>query len=88
MAFLQNICDEVETFCNISSTTVEQHVDMRVSRTIRDDEDAGKLAQWFSQHYPFPTNDRIMCISTGVVGGEEGVIATWRKTLGFLVSTT
>lgn len=32
MVATQNICEEVEQFCNVSFTTSEQHVEMRTSR--------------------------------------------------------
>lgn len=28
MAHMQNICDEIEAFCNVQSETSEQHVDI------------------------------------------------------------
>ncbi|GBL91778.1 hypothetical protein AVEN_71413-1 [Araneus ventricosus] len=65
---LHNICEEVEKYCNITSVTSEQHVDMRSSRIARDNEDVGKLMQWFSQHIPFPINDVLMSVSSGVEG--------------------
>ncbi|GBM16783.1 hypothetical protein AVEN_9374-1 [Araneus ventricosus] len=68
MIHLHNICEEVEKYCNITSVTSEQHVDMRPSRIARDNEDVEKLMQWFSQHIPFPINDVLMSISIGVVG--------------------
>ncbi|GBN07534.1 hypothetical protein AVEN_252904-1 [Araneus ventricosus] len=38
MIHLHNICEEVEKFCNITSVTSEQHVDMRPSRIAQDNE--------------------------------------------------
>ncbi|GBN09828.1 hypothetical protein AVEN_224499-1 [Araneus ventricosus] len=60
MIHLHNICEEVEKYCNITSVTSEQYVDMRPSRTARDNEDVEKLMQWFSQHIPFSINDVLM----------------------------
>lgn len=68
MVYLQNICNEVETYCNVNTATTEQHVDMRPSRVARDESDTEKLCRWFSQHPPFPTTDFIMSISSGQVG--------------------
>ncbi|GBO35595.1 hypothetical protein AVEN_267063-1 [Araneus ventricosus] len=68
MIHLHNICEEVEKYCNIISVTSEQHVDMRSFRIARDNENVEKLMQWFSQHIPFPINDALMSISSGVVG--------------------
>ncbi|GBO36167.1 hypothetical protein AVEN_215108-1 [Araneus ventricosus] len=68
MIHLHNICEEVEKYCNITSVTSEQHVNMRPSRIAQDNEDVEKLTQWFSQHIPFSINDVLMPISSGVVG--------------------
>ncbi|GBM57565.1 hypothetical protein AVEN_97673-1 [Araneus ventricosus] len=68
MIHLLNICEEVEKYCNITSVTSEQHVDMRPSRIARGNENVYKLMQWFSQHIPFPINHVLMSISSGVVG--------------------
>lgn len=42
MYAMNSICEELETFCNISLDTVDQHVDTRDSRINRDDEDLKK----------------------------------------------
>ncbi|GBN19479.1 hypothetical protein AVEN_71941-1 [Araneus ventricosus] len=68
MIHLHNIYEEVEKYCHITSVTSEQHVDMHPSRIARDNEDVEMLMQWFSQHIPFPINDVLMSISSGVVG--------------------
>ncbi|GBN74495.1 hypothetical protein AVEN_221197-1, partial [Araneus ventricosus] len=47
------------------------HVDTRLSRIARDNEDAAKLSQWLSEHNPFPKIDVIMSIDLGIVGGNE-----------------
>lgn len=71
MVYLHNVCDEVEKFCGISLETVEQHVDMRTSRVFRDNADLEKLVNWLSQHPPFPKIDKLMSISTRVVGDDK-----------------
>ncbi|GBM44484.1 hypothetical protein AVEN_15010-1 [Araneus ventricosus] len=68
MIHLHNICEEVEKYCNITLVTSEQHVDMRPSRIARHNEDVVMLMQWFSQQIPFPINDVLMSINSGVVG--------------------
>ncbi|GBN02923.1 hypothetical protein AVEN_106794-1 [Araneus ventricosus] len=68
MIHLQNICFEIEKFCDVKLTSSE-HVDTRPSRIARDNEDAAKLSQWLSEHNPFPKNDVIMSIDLGIVGG-------------------
>ncbi|GBM78082.1 hypothetical protein AVEN_132223-1 [Araneus ventricosus] len=57
MIHLYNICEEVEKYCNITSVTSEQYVDMRPSLIARDNEDVEKFMQWFSKHIPFLIND-------------------------------
>ncbi|GBN14170.1 hypothetical protein AVEN_66961-1 [Araneus ventricosus] len=70
MIHLQNICFEIEKFCDVKLTSSE-HVDTRPSRIARDNEDATKLSQWLSEHNPFPKIDVIMSIDSGIVGGNE-----------------
>ncbi|GBN70938.1 hypothetical protein AVEN_30862-1 [Araneus ventricosus] len=71
MIHLQNICFEIEKFCDLKLTSSEQYVDTRPSRLARDDEDAAKLFQWLSGHNPFPKIDVIMSIDSGIVGSNE-----------------
>ncbi|GBM95649.1 hypothetical protein AVEN_78793-1 [Araneus ventricosus] len=70
MIHLQNICFEIEKFCDVKLTSSE-HVDTRPSRIARDNEDAAKLSQWLSEHNPFPKIDVIRSIDLGIVGGNE-----------------
>ena len=65
------ICDEIERFSNVSLNSTEQHVDSRDSRINTDNADIKKLIEWFTLHYPFPTNNQIVSISTGVMGDEK-----------------
>ncbi|GBN95014.1 hypothetical protein AVEN_275475-1 [Araneus ventricosus] len=67
MIHLQNICFEIEKFCDVKLTS-SKHVDTRPSRIARDNEDAAKLSQWLSEHNPFPKIDVIMPIDLGIVG--------------------
>ncbi|GBM96978.1 hypothetical protein AVEN_184918-1 [Araneus ventricosus] len=67
MIHLQNICFEIEKFCDVKLTSSE-HVDTRPSRIARDNEDVAKLSQWLSEHNPFPKIDVIMSIYSGIVG--------------------
>lgn len=57
MVHMQNICDEVEAFCNVQTETSKQHVDMRTSRIDRDKDDTKKLHDWLIQHPPFAKTD-------------------------------
>ncbi|GBM02518.1 Dynein heavy chain 7, axonemal, partial [Araneus ventricosus] len=67
MIHLQNICFEIEKFCDVK-LTLSEHVDTRPSRIARYNEDAAKLSQWLSEHNPLPKIDVIMSIDLGIVG--------------------
>ncbi|KAG8184407.1 hypothetical protein JTE90_004579 [Oedothorax gibbosus] len=71
LAAFQNVCAEVENYCSCLSATTDQHIDMRCSRIRRDDDDATKLTEWFSNHNPFPNSPHLMSISSGLIGGED-----------------
>ena len=49
----------------------EQHVDFRASRQIRDKEDTKTLSDWFTSHPPFPKIDKLVSLSTGIVGSSN-----------------
>ncbi|GBM01570.1 hypothetical protein AVEN_239834-1, partial [Araneus ventricosus] len=70
MIHLQNICFEIEKFCDVKLTSSE-HVDTRPSRIAWDNEDVAKLSQWLSEHNPFPKIDVIVSIASVIVGGNE-----------------
>ncbi|GBN88558.1 hypothetical protein AVEN_199206-1 [Araneus ventricosus] len=70
MIHIQNICFEIEKFCDAKLTSSE-HVDTRPSRIDRDNEVAAKLSQCLSKHNPFPKIDVIMSIDSGIGGGNE-----------------
>ncbi|GBN18156.1 hypothetical protein AVEN_228785-1 [Araneus ventricosus] len=70
MIHLQNICFEIEKFCDVK-LTLSEHVDTRPSRIARDNKNAAKLSQWLSEHNPLPKIDVIMSIDSGIVGGNE-----------------
>ncbi|GBM81914.1 hypothetical protein AVEN_60737-1 [Araneus ventricosus] len=67
MIHLQNICFEIEKFCDVKLTSSE-HVDTRPSRIARDNEDAARLSEWLSEHNPFPKIGVIMSIDSGIEG--------------------
>lgn len=50
MVYLHNVCDEIGSFCAVSITTTDKHVDMRQSRVTRDTAGLGKLNNWLLQH--------------------------------------
>lgn len=63
----------METFCNVTFATSEQHVDNRVSRISRDAQDLAKVQQFFETFNPFPEADKIIGIYSGVVGDSSSV---------------
>lgn len=71
MVYMLNICEGLEYFWDVSYTSTEQHVDMRSSRIDRDTTDTDKLKTWFESHTPFPWNEKLLSISSGIVGGPE-----------------
>lgn len=71
MVFMLNICESLETFWDISCTTSEQHVDMRTAQIERDTSDVEKLQHYFDIHPPFPLTNKLLSISSGIVGAPE-----------------
>lgn len=71
MLCLQQICEQVEVFTEVSLQTSEQHVDMRPARVSRDNEDIKKLRAWLHEHPPFLDSKEIVSLSTGEIGNEE-----------------
>nr|XP_018912013.1 PREDICTED: uncharacterized protein LOC109040498 [Bemisia tabaci] len=69
--YLQNVCNTVEEFCNVSYETSEQHKDFRGSRIDRDKKDVQKILTWLDQHPPFPKVPEIKSLSTGIVGNSS-----------------
>lgn len=55
MTSLQNVCQKIEEYCDVSSGTSEQHVALRHSRIKRDTADCDKLIEWLSQYPPLST---------------------------------
>jgi len=50
---------------------VDQHVVARDSHTNRDNADVKKLVEWFVSHNPFPTANKIMSLTTGIIANDE-----------------
>ncbi|KYN00649.1 hypothetical protein ALC62_08572 [Cyphomyrmex costatus] len=71
MYAMNTVCEGMETFCNVSLDTADQHVDARDSRINRDNADVKKLVEWFASHNPFPKTNQIMSLATGIVGNDE-----------------
>ncbi|KYM98809.1 hypothetical protein ALC62_10473 [Cyphomyrmex costatus] len=73
MPILHNICEAVENFSEKYFSTSEQHVEARESRIKRDEADLQKLVNWFEIHDPFPQNDCIVSLSTGMCGNSSTI---------------
>ncbi|KAG5868319.1 hypothetical protein JTB14_000268 [Gonioctena quinquepunctata] len=71
MIYLQNICADVEEFCNVEAPSSEQHVEMRPTRISRDEADTQKLSNGFSKHIPYRNTGVIMSLSSGLVGDQR-----------------
>ena len=63
------ICNDLEEFCNVHTSTTDQHTDLRASASSRDSADFTLIYDWLSDHSPFafPTTDGLVNISNGVV---------------------
>lgn len=62
-----DITQHFEAFCGVTFTTSEQHVELRMSRQVRDNKDVDTLLQWLNVHSPMTSNKELMSIATGVV---------------------
>lgn len=70
MVVLTEVCNGMESFCNVNFTTSEQHVDTREYRITRDVVDLKKNSDFFIKYNPFPKTDKITSIYSGVVGDD------------------
>jgi hypothetical protein len=59
-----------EEFCGITFTTSEQHVELRKSRQLRDNQDVRKLVEWLTIHSLPPRSQELMSIGSGVVSND------------------
>ncbi|CAH1099224.1 unnamed protein product [Psylliodes chrysocephalus] len=68
MHAMNTVCERLEDLANVRMDTTEQHVDASDLRVKKDTKDIRKLLERFSTHDPFPEVDKIIYISSGVVG--------------------
>ena len=65
------ICDSLELFSGVHSSTNDQHKDIRPSSTARDGLHYKRFLDYIAQHSPFihrgEHKDRLFCVSTGIV---------------------
>ncbi|CAB3250842.1 unnamed protein product [Arctia plantaginis] len=88
-----SIMNSLEQYCNITTLTSEQHVDLTSSRIDRNDADLKSFLYWLDQRNPFIPRDHLISLSTGVIGGfdinchnafekgEEGIKSMLGKTV-------
>ena len=69
MAGYSEITPPFETLCGVTYTTGEQYDELRMSHQLHDSKDVYTLLQWLTVHIPIPSNQELMSIATGVVGG-------------------
>ena len=61
------ITQHFEAFCGVIFTTSEQHVELGMSRQVRDNKDVDTLLQWLMVHSPMTSSKELISIATGVV---------------------
>jgi len=65
-------CSEItqhfETFCGITYTTSEQHVELKMYLELRDNKDVDTLLQWLTVHSPLPSNQELMSLACKTFG--------------------
>lgn len=66
-----SICSSLEQFGGVYFMSGDQHVDLLLSRQRRNQEDRKKLYVWCTAHYPFPNTEKLMSLSTGIVGSSD-----------------
>ncbi|XP_044731960.1 uncharacterized protein LOC123294850 [Chrysoperla carnea] len=70
MVRLQDVCEQLTEYCNISMDTSEQHIDYRDSRVQRDNEDLEKIDNWLSSHDFTIDRHELICIANVIVASE------------------
>lgn len=70
MIRLQDVCEQITEYCNITMDTSEQHIDYRDARVQRDNEDLEKFDNWLSSHDFILNNTELICIANGIVASD------------------
>lgn len=68
---IHHVCEAVENYCDITSSTIDQHVEMRDARIQTDEQDRRKFEQWLREHSPFIDTNNLVSLATGYVTGDE-----------------
>ncbi|GBO09149.1 hypothetical protein AVEN_140524-1 [Araneus ventricosus] len=67
MPIIMEESEQVKNFYGVSFCTTAQHVDAKLSKVIRDNNDCKKFEDRFICHNPFPFGWLVSLMSTGVV---------------------
>ncbi|CAG5075387.1 Protein of unknown function [Cotesia congregata] len=65
------VMDGLESYCDLSFSTSEQHIDLTNSRLKKDNNDLMLMYNWILAHKPFEHRESLTSLSTGIVGGEN-----------------
>lgn len=65
-----DISNQLENFTGMTSTAPEQHSDFRKANVKRDDKATEDFVRWFISHPPFPNQEKLFSIASGIVGNE------------------
>lgn len=71
MVMLLDVTAAIEEFCNVTYETSEQHADLGQTNISRAAADYDKMLNFFKQHNPFPHSDKLVSITTGIIGNEK-----------------
>ncbi|XP_033218285.1 uncharacterized protein LOC117173754 [Belonocnema kinseyi] len=66
-----HVCENIEKFCGITSSTSFQHIELRDSSIKKDEKDVQTFFEWLQQHFPFTCSEDLMSISSGIVASED-----------------
>lgn len=69
------ICNALENFCGVHSSTSDKHTDLRPSRTARDSQDCHTFINWLSTHslFSYKGYEPLVCISTGEIANTAAI---------------
>ena len=70
------MCEAIESFANIHTSSSEQHKDLRPSSQARDHKDLETFLQWLKIHSPFTFADKtsVIAIATGLVADSSSTV--------------
>ena len=66
-----NIHNDVCKFTGLQHGSIEQHVEMYVTRRKHDNNDMRKIRAWFNKHIPFDSNNSLRSFSLGLSATEN-----------------